>query len=164
MIEPRIDYVLKVRLKNLIAGAEAKRIFDEKVIKTVLLIHKCHIVSSSVVAELLGADVSNAKKFVDKLVSQRILQECHVDAFLPTAGKAGPSITRQDVFVTWQRSSRKYGRVFQILPSPSYLDLAVRSLKYPGSTRSLRGTPKASASAPMLSIDTLRSPFSISLT
>ena len=79
MIEPRIDYVMKVRLKNLIAGAEAMRIHDEKSAKTVLLIHKCHIASSTVIAELLGSDVSNAKKFIDKLVAQRIVQECRVD-------------------------------------------------------------------------------------
>ncbi|MBH2015736.1 MAG: hypothetical protein I8H88_04555 [Burkholderiales bacterium] len=70
---------MNVRLKNLIAGAEAKRLHEEKVAKTVLLTHKCHIVSSSVLAELLGTDVSNAKKLIDKLVAQRILQACRVD-------------------------------------------------------------------------------------
>src|SRR3989344_1945267 len=29
MIEPRIDYVMKVRLKNLVAGAEAQKIHEE---------------------------------------------------------------------------------------------------------------------------------------
>lgn len=79
MVEPRIDYVMDVRLKNLIAGAEAKRIHEEKVAKVVLLTHKCHIISSPVLAELLGAEVSNAKKLIDKLVAQRILQACRVD-------------------------------------------------------------------------------------
>lgn len=35
MIEPRIDYVMNVRLKNLVAGAEAHQIHDQKVAKVV---------------------------------------------------------------------------------------------------------------------------------
>jgi len=40
MINPRIDYVLNVRLKNLVAGAEAQQIHEQKVAKVVNLIHK----------------------------------------------------------------------------------------------------------------------------
>lgn len=79
MIEPRIDYVMKVRLKNLVAGAEAQQIHEQKVAKVVNLIHKCHIAATPGVAALLGSDTSNAKKLVDKLVAQKVLQECQVD-------------------------------------------------------------------------------------
>lgn len=79
MIEPRIDYVLNVRLKNLVAGAEAQQIHEQKVTKVVNLIHKCHIAATPGIAALLGSDTSNAKKLVDKLVAQKVLQECQVD-------------------------------------------------------------------------------------
>ncbi len=79
MIEPRIDYVMKVRLKNLVAGAEAQQIHEQKVAKVVNLIHKCHIAATPGIAALLGSDTSNAKKLVDKLVAQKVLQECQVD-------------------------------------------------------------------------------------
>ena len=79
MIEPRIDYVMKVRLKNLVAGAEAHQIHEQKVAKVVNLIHKCHIAATPGIAALLGSDTSNAKKLLDKLVAQKILQACQVD-------------------------------------------------------------------------------------
>lgn len=79
MVEPCIDHVMKARLKNLVAGAGAQHIHERKVAKVVNLIHKCHIAATPGIAALLGSDTSNAKKLVDKLVAQKILQECQVD-------------------------------------------------------------------------------------